>query len=216
MTSSSWRRSRTGTLPKEDFPHRAHVRLAWIYLGRRRVRGRRRAGWWTASRRSRPPRRAGLYHETVTRTWLRSSPMAAAGRPRPARSARSWKPTRAARTGALDRHYDPADASLGRRRARRSCRPTGTPALRRLYSRHAFPHRAPDLQGLRRHSSSWAASVSTCPATSTSSRCACPRCQAKVDTTWDGEVKPGLAPGDGRPLSRHARPTAWTRATAAH
>jgi hypothetical protein len=60
-----------GTLPKEDFPHRAHVRLAWLYLGR--------YGFEDASRRVVDGIRrfaalhgaTGLYHETITRAWLR-------------------------------------------------------------------------------------------------------------------------------------------------
>ena len=59
-----------GTLPKEEFSHRQHVRLAWVYLGRH--------DFADASRRVVDGIKAfaalhgatGLYHETITQAWL--------------------------------------------------------------------------------------------------------------------------------------------------
>jgi hypothetical protein len=93
-----------GTLPKDDFTHAAHVRLAWICL--------RRDGFEAGSARVIRGIRAfaalhgatGLYHETVTRAWL--ALVAAADDRAP-----SFEAFLAAapqlRGRALDRHYAP-------------------------------------------------------------------------------------------------------------
>lgn len=94
-----------GTLPKDDFTHGAHVRLAWICL--------RRDGFEDGSDRVVAGIRGfaalhgatGLYHETVTRAWLRLIAAADSG------EAPSFEAFLAAhpelRGRALDRHYSP-------------------------------------------------------------------------------------------------------------
>ena len=106
------------TLPKEDFPHREHVRLAWLYLGRhefadasqRVVDGIKRF----AARHDVP----GLYHETITRAWLR---LIEAGRCA-APAAASFQAfleanPQLATKGALDPYYDPATLQSAEARA---------------------------------------------------------------------------------------------------
>jgi len=101
--------SDAGTLPKEDFAHGQHVRLACLYLGRH--------GFEDASRlvadgiKSFAARHgaSGLYHETITHAWLL---LIAEGRRR-APDADSFEGFLRAnpqlRTkGALDPYYDPA------------------------------------------------------------------------------------------------------------
>ena len=95
----------TGTLPKEEFTHGAHVRLAWICL--------RRDGFEDGGARvvagiqafARLHGATGLYHETVTRAWLTLISAAdTAGAP-------SFDAFLAAhpelRGRVLDRHYQP-------------------------------------------------------------------------------------------------------------
>jgi hypothetical protein len=106
------------TLPKEDFPHREHVRLAWLYLGRhdfadasrRVVDGIKRF----AARHDVP----GLYHETITRAWLRL--IADARRRVPGAGSFAAfleaNPQLAAK-GALDAYYDPETLKSGEARA---------------------------------------------------------------------------------------------------
>lgn len=60
-----------GTLPQEDFPHRAHVRLAWLYLGRHDFEGASQRVVDGIKRFAALHGAAGLYHETITRAWLR-------------------------------------------------------------------------------------------------------------------------------------------------
>lgn len=60
-----------GSLAKEAFHHREHVRLAWLCLGRHGLAGgseRFIAGLRAFASRHGVP---GLYHETITRTWIR-------------------------------------------------------------------------------------------------------------------------------------------------
>lgn len=105
------------TLPKEDFPHREHVRLAWLYLGRH--------GFDEASRRvvdgiqrfAAHHGATGLYHETVTRAWLRL--IAAARRTTPAGSFAAFLAASPQLTvkGALDPYYDPATLASDAARA---------------------------------------------------------------------------------------------------
>lgn len=104
-----------GTLPKDDFTHGAHVRLAWICL--------RRFGFEAGSERVVRGIRAfaslhgatGLYHETVTRAWLALVAAADAGAP-------SFAEFLAAsphlRGRALDRHYTPGTLDSDEARVR--------------------------------------------------------------------------------------------------
>lgn len=94
-----------GTLPKEDFSHRQHVRLAWLYL--------RAHGFAEGSRRVVDGIRGfaalhdvpGLYHETVTRAWLRLIAASADG----AATFEGFIAAnpRLAAKGVLDAHYAP-------------------------------------------------------------------------------------------------------------
>ena len=106
-----------GTLPRDDFTHGAHVRLAWICL--------RRLGFEEGSRRVVAGIRAfaalhgatGLYHETVTRAWL--ALIAAAD----TAEAASFDAFLAAHPGlfvrgVLERHYDPRTLASEEARAR--------------------------------------------------------------------------------------------------
>lgn len=106
----------TGTLPKEDFPHGAHLRLAWICL--------RRDGLEHGSVRviagiqafARLHGATGLYHETVTRAWL--ALIAAAGVEEPATFDAFLAGHPELRGRALDRHYAPETLASGAARAR--------------------------------------------------------------------------------------------------
>jgi hypothetical protein len=106
-----------GTLPKDDFTHAAHVRLAWICL--------RRDGFEEGSLRVVAGIRAfaalhgatGLYHETVTRAWLA---LVAAADTAGAASFDAFlaeNPQLRAR-GVLERHYDPRTLVSDEARAR--------------------------------------------------------------------------------------------------
>jgi hypothetical protein len=95
----------TGILPKEDFPHGAHLRLAWICLRRDGfVRGSVRviAGIQAFARLHGA---TGLYHETVTRAWL--ALIAGAGVEQPATFDAFLAGHPELRGRALDRHYSP-------------------------------------------------------------------------------------------------------------
>jgi len=107
----------TGSLPKEDFTHAAHMRLAWICL--------RRDGFLLGSQRviagiqafARLHGATGLYHETVTRAWLT---LIAAADPEGASSFdvfRAENPQLCGR-GVLERHYDPQTLASDAARAR--------------------------------------------------------------------------------------------------
>jgi hypothetical protein len=108
-----------GTLPKEEFSHGQHVRLAWLYLGRhdfadaarRVVDGIRRFAALHGA--------TGLYHETITQAWLR---LIAAGRrrtPEAVSFAGFLEANPQLKTkGALDPYYEPA--TLGSDEARAS------------------------------------------------------------------------------------------------
>ena len=97
------------TLPKEDFPHREHVRLAWLYLGRHEFADASRRVVDGIKRFAVHHDVPGLYHETITRAWLT---LIADGRRR-APDASTFadfidaNPGLAAK-GALDPYYDPA------------------------------------------------------------------------------------------------------------
>jgi hypothetical protein len=59
-----------GTLPKDAFHHREHIRLAWLCLGREGLSaGSER---FSAGLRAFAARHgvSGLYHETITRGWI--------------------------------------------------------------------------------------------------------------------------------------------------
>ncbi len=108
-----------GTLPKEEFSHRQHVRLAWLYLGRHEFED--------ASRRVVEGIKAfaalhgatGLYHETITRAWLR---LIADGRRRvpEADTFAGFLEANPALTvkGALDPYYEPATLQTDEARGR--------------------------------------------------------------------------------------------------
>jgi hypothetical protein len=105
-----------GTLPKEDFSHGAHLRLAWICL--------RRDGFELGSLRviagiqafARLHGATGLYHETVTRAWL--ALIAAAGAWEPASFDAFLAEHAELRGRVLDRHYDPQTLASDAARAR--------------------------------------------------------------------------------------------------
>jgi hypothetical protein len=105
-----------GTLPKEDFSHAAHVRLAWICL--------RRDGFEEGSVRvvagiqafARRHGATGLYHETVTRAWL--ALVAAAGVEEPPSFDAFLAAHPELRGRVLDRHYAPETLASGAARAR--------------------------------------------------------------------------------------------------
>lgn len=61
----------SGTLPKDALKHREHVRMAWLYL--RRDGGEAGAGRIVGAIRRFAARHgvSGLYHETLTRVWIR-------------------------------------------------------------------------------------------------------------------------------------------------
>jgi len=63
-------RFETCTLPPAEFPHRAHLRLAWLYL--RDLPPLEALGRFTAGlqRFAASIDKAGLYHETITWAWL--------------------------------------------------------------------------------------------------------------------------------------------------
>jgi hypothetical protein len=98
-----------GTLPKEEFSHRQHVRLAWLYLGRHGLADASRLVADGIKRFAALHGATGLYHETITQAWLR---LIADGRRR-APDASTFaafleaNPQFAAK-GALDPYYEPA------------------------------------------------------------------------------------------------------------
>jgi hypothetical protein len=106
----------TGALPKEEFTHAAHVRLAWVCL--------RRGGFEEGGARvvagiqafARLHGATGLYHETVTRAWLTLISAADTA------DAASFEAFLAAhpelRGRVLDRHYDPQTLATDAARAR--------------------------------------------------------------------------------------------------
>lgn len=104
-----------GTLPKEDFTHAAHVRLAWVCL--------RRDGFAEGSARVIAGIRAfaalhgatGLYHETVTRAWLALVAAADDGAPT---FEQFLERSPQLRGRALDRHYAPETLATDDARAR--------------------------------------------------------------------------------------------------
>jgi hypothetical protein len=107
-----------GTLPKEQFPHREHLRVAWLYLSAH--------GFVDGSLRVAAGIRhfaavhdvPGLYHETVTRAWLRVVEHARAQGP-PAASFAAFlaaNPQLAVR-GVLERYYEPATLQSAEARA---------------------------------------------------------------------------------------------------
>lgn len=98
-----------GTLPKEEFSHRQHVRLAWLYLGRHEFADASRRMVEGIRAFARLHGATGLYHETITQAWLR---LIADGRRR-APAAGSFagfleQNPQLATKGALDPYYDPA------------------------------------------------------------------------------------------------------------
>ena len=104
-----------GTLPKDDFTHAAHVRLAWICV--------RRDGFAAGSERVIRGIRAfaalhgatGLYHETVTRAWLALIAAADEG----ALSFEAFLASNPQLRGrALDRHYTPETLASDEARVR--------------------------------------------------------------------------------------------------
>lgn len=106
------------TLSKEAFSHRDHVRLAWLYLGRhafadasqRVVEGIRRF----AAHHDVP----GLYHETITRAWLRLIDAGRRATPDAASFAAFLEANpQFATKGALEPYYDPATLQSPRARA---------------------------------------------------------------------------------------------------
>lgn len=123
----------TGALPKEDFTHGAHVRLAWICL--------RRDGFLCGSTRviagiqafARLHGATGLYHETVTRAWL--ALIAAAGVAEPASFEAFLAEHPELRGRVLDRHYDPRTLASDEARARFMA-PDREPLPAPPYSRH--------------------------------------------------------------------------------
>ena len=106
-----------GTLPKDDFTHGAHVRLAWICL--------RRDGFEEGSQRVCAGIRAfaalhgatGLYHETVTRAWLALIAAADAAEAASFDAFLAANPQLRGR-GVLERHYDPRTLASDEARAR--------------------------------------------------------------------------------------------------
>jgi hypothetical protein len=107
------------TLPKEEFSHRQHVRLAWVCLrrndfdeaARRVVEGIQRFAAHHGA--------TGLYHETITQAWLR---LVVDGRRR-APGAASFEAFLAANPqldgkGALDPYYAPDTLMSDTARAR--------------------------------------------------------------------------------------------------
>lgn len=106
-----------GTLPKEEFPHRQHVRLAWLYLGRHEFADASRRVVDGIKRFAALHGAHGLYHETITQTWLR---LIADGRRRtPAAgsfAAFLEANPHLAGKGALDPYYDPATIQSDRAR----------------------------------------------------------------------------------------------------
>jgi hypothetical protein len=107
-----------GTLPKEDFSHRQHVRLAWLYLGRHEFPDASRRVVEGIKGFAARHGATGLYHETITHAWLR---LIADGRRR-APAADTFvgfldaNPQLAGK-GALDPYYDPATLKSDRARA---------------------------------------------------------------------------------------------------
>jgi hypothetical protein len=108
-----------GTLPKAEFSHRQHVRLAWLYLGRhefadasaRVVEGIKVFAALHGV--------TGLYHETITRAWLR---LIADGRKRtpdaPTFAGFMEANPALATKGALHPYYDPETLKTDDARAR--------------------------------------------------------------------------------------------------
>jgi len=96
------------TLRKEDFPHREHVRLAWLYLGRHDFAEASRRVVDGIKRFAAHHDVPGLYHETITQAWLR---LIAEGRRRAAHAetfeAFLLANPQLAAKGALDPYYDP-------------------------------------------------------------------------------------------------------------
>lgn len=105
-----------GTLPKEEFTHRAHLRLAWTCL--------RRDGFALGGVRviagiqafARRHGAAGLYHETVTRAWLALVAAADSGEAASFDAFLEASPHLLARP--LDRHYSPQTLASEEARAR--------------------------------------------------------------------------------------------------
>jgi hypothetical protein len=99
----------SGTLPKEDFSHGQHVRLAWLYLARHDFADASRRVVEGIKRFAALHGATGLYHETITQAWLR---LIAAGRRR-APAADTFAGFLEANPqlkvkGALDPYYDPS------------------------------------------------------------------------------------------------------------
>ena len=59
------------SLPKEEFSHRQHVRLAWVCLGRHEFADAARRVVEGIQRFAAHHGATGLYHETITQAWLR-------------------------------------------------------------------------------------------------------------------------------------------------
>lgn len=107
------------TLPKEEFSHRQHVRLAWICLGRDRFDEASRRVVQGIQRFAAHHGATGLYHETITQAWLR---LVADGRRRQPGAA-SFEAFLAANPqlsgkGALEPYYEPATLMSDEARAR--------------------------------------------------------------------------------------------------
>ena len=97
------------TLPKEDFSHGQHVRLAWVCLGRHAFVDASRRVVDGIKRFAAHHGAHGLYHETITQAWLR---LIADGRRR-APDAGSFEAFLDANPqlrgkGALEPYYEPA------------------------------------------------------------------------------------------------------------
>ena len=108
-----------GTLPKEEFSHRQHVRLAWLYLGRYEFADASRRVVEGIQRFAERHGATGLYHETITQAWLR---LIADGRKRAPAAATfagfmEANPALAAK-GALDPYYDPVRLKTDEARVR--------------------------------------------------------------------------------------------------
>ena len=108
-----------GTLPKEEFSHRQHVRLAWLYLGRHEFADASRRVVDGIKSFAARHGATGLYHETITQAWLR---LIADGRQRTPDAATfagflEANPALATK-GALDPYYDPVTLKTDEARAR--------------------------------------------------------------------------------------------------
>ncbi|HET9315404.1 MAG TPA: hypothetical protein VFQ51_07420 [Vicinamibacteria bacterium] len=108
------------TLPKEEFSHRQHVRLAWLYLGRNEFVDASRLVADGIKRFAARYGVTGLYHETITQAWLR---LIADGRKRTLVGADTFagfmeaNPTLSTK-GALDPYYAPETLKTDEARAR--------------------------------------------------------------------------------------------------